>query len=192
LPGGDFNSKHTLWRSRLTTTKGRELAKVLQAKNYSYLSTGSPTYWPTDVNKIPDILDVFIVHGIYPTYADVESSFDLTSDLNPIIVTISTIIVIRRPAPRLYTSNTNSEIYKSEVRVKMSTTMNLETCEDIEIATSTFIGILRYAVKAATPKRNPSSPVSILSSDIKLLVATKRTARSKWQKPMLQMKDEYF
>jgi hypothetical protein len=40
--GGDFNSKNTLWGSRLTTTKGRELAKVFQAQNYSYLSTGTP------------------------------------------------------------------------------------------------------------------------------------------------------
>jgi hypothetical protein len=28
LAGGDFNSKNTLWGSRLITTKGRELAKV--------------------------------------------------------------------------------------------------------------------------------------------------------------------
>jgi len=42
--GGDFNSKHTLWGSRLTTAKGRELAKLLQANNYYFISTGSPTY----------------------------------------------------------------------------------------------------------------------------------------------------
>jgi len=29
LAGGDFNSKNTLWGSRLITTKGRELAKVI-------------------------------------------------------------------------------------------------------------------------------------------------------------------
>jgi len=60
LAGGDFNGKNTLWGSRLTTNKGRELAKVVQAKNYSHLSTGSPTYWPTHVNKIPELLDFLI------------------------------------------------------------------------------------------------------------------------------------
>jgi hypothetical protein len=44
LAGGDFNNKNMLWGSRLTTTKGRKLAKVIQAQNYSYLLTGSPTY----------------------------------------------------------------------------------------------------------------------------------------------------
>jgi predicted nucleic acid binding AN1-type Zn finger protein len=79
LAGGDFNSKNTLWGSRLTTTKGREMAKVIKAKIYSYLSTGSPIYWPTDANKVPDILDFFITNGISTTYADIQASYDLTS-----------------------------------------------------------------------------------------------------------------
>ena len=46
IAGGDYNSKHTVWGSRLTTTttKGRELSEVIQEKNYSFLSTGTPTY----------------------------------------------------------------------------------------------------------------------------------------------------
>jgi hypothetical protein len=55
--GGDYNSKHTIWGSRLITTKGRELLQVIRNKNYKFLSTGSPIYWPTDNQKIPDLLD---------------------------------------------------------------------------------------------------------------------------------------
>jgi hypothetical protein len=44
IAGGDYNTKNTLWGSRLTTTKGRELENVLQANNYTSLSVGSPTY----------------------------------------------------------------------------------------------------------------------------------------------------
>jgi hypothetical protein len=40
-----------MWGSRLTTTKGRELAKTTEANNYSFLSTGEPIYWPMDPNK---------------------------------------------------------------------------------------------------------------------------------------------
>ena len=46
--GGDFNCKHLLWGSRLTTTRGRELAKAIHATNCFPLSTGTPTYWPAD------------------------------------------------------------------------------------------------------------------------------------------------
>ncbi|XP_017762403.1 PREDICTED: tigger transposable element-derived protein 1-like [Eufriesea mexicana] len=52
IVGGDFNSKNTLWGSRLTTAKGKELAKLLQEKKYAFLSSGTPTYWPTDPIKI--------------------------------------------------------------------------------------------------------------------------------------------
>jgi len=79
--------------------KGRELSKVLQEKNYSFLSTGSPTYWPTDDNKIPDLLDFFITNGISTTYVDIQASYDLTSDHTPIIATISTSITVRQPPP---------------------------------------------------------------------------------------------
>jgi len=104
LAGGDFNRKHTLWGSRLTTTKGRELAKLLQANNYSFLSTGSPTYWPTDTNKTPDLLAFFITNGISKNYPEVEASYDLTSDHSPTIATLSMSIKNRQPPPRLHTS----------------------------------------------------------------------------------------
>jgi hypothetical protein len=180
LAGGDFESKNNLWGSRLVTTIGRELAKVIQAQNYSYLSTGSLKYWPTNANKMPDLLDFFITNGISATYADVQPSYDLTSDHSPITVTISTTIVVQQPAPRLHTSNTNWGTYKTVVRDKVNPAMKLKTCEDIEIATIKFIGILQQAARAATPKRHPLSPASNLPSEIKCLVAIKRRARSKW------------
>jgi hypothetical protein len=80
VAGGDYNSKHTLWGSRLITTKGRELRKIMQKQKYSYLSTGTPTYWPKDSNKIPDLLDFFAINGISSEYMEVEASYDLSSD----------------------------------------------------------------------------------------------------------------
>jgi len=71
IAGGDFNSKSTLWGSRLKATKGRELEKVIQAQNYTPLSAETPTYWPKDANKIPDLLDFFVSSGISPSYTDI-------------------------------------------------------------------------------------------------------------------------
>jgi hypothetical protein len=64
IAGSDYNNKHTPWGSRLTTKKGRELSKIIQEKNYSFPSTGTPTYWTTDGNKITDLLDFFVSSGI--------------------------------------------------------------------------------------------------------------------------------
>jgi len=130
IPGwGDFNSKHTLWGSRLITTTVHELAKLIQTNNFSYLSTGSPTYWPTDPNKTPDLLDFFITYGIPTNYAEVEASYDLTSDHSPIIATISTTVMSRQPSPRLHTHQTNWDTYKSIIRENVEPRPKLKTRE---------------------------------------------------------------
>jgi hypothetical protein len=86
--------ENTLWGSRLTTSKGRELAKLNQVKNYSYLSTGPPTYWLTDENKFPDLLDFFITNGISSIFTDLQSSYDVTSKHSPITATLSTSLIV--------------------------------------------------------------------------------------------------
>ena len=87
--GGDFNAKHTQWGSRLITTKGKELLGALRQLNCEALSTGKPTYWPTDTNKIPDLIDFFIVKNISNSYLQIEEGWDMDSDHSPIILTMS-------------------------------------------------------------------------------------------------------
>ena len=55
---GDYNSKHTLWRSRITTLRGRTLEKYIRNNNLNILSTGRPTYWPIELNKKPDLYSI--------------------------------------------------------------------------------------------------------------------------------------
>lgn len=64
LVGGDYNAKHSIWGARITTTKGRELLKSIQSNNLIFLTTRQPTYWPSDPNKIPDLLDFCIAKGL--------------------------------------------------------------------------------------------------------------------------------
>jgi hypothetical protein len=87
---GNYNCKQALWGSRLVTTKERELASLIRTHNYSFLSTGTPTYWPTDPNKLPYLLDFFIISKNSPFNTEIQPSYDLSSDHTPIITTIST------------------------------------------------------------------------------------------------------
>jgi len=77
IVGGDFNAKNTHWGSRLTTTKGRELLRAIQEARCEALSTGKPTYWPTDPGEIPDLIDFFIIKNIPANYLQIEESHDL-------------------------------------------------------------------------------------------------------------------
>ena len=44
--------------------KSRELFHAIIALNLSVISTDQPTYWPSDKNRIPDLLDFVVTEGI--------------------------------------------------------------------------------------------------------------------------------
>jgi exonuclease III len=117
IAGGDFNSKHTLWGSRLITNKGRELTKVLHENSYSPLSTSTPTYWPTYPGKVPD-LDFFVTSGISKSYMEIEFNLDLSSDHTPVITTISTTIMTTKKIPKLHTAKPTGKNTELSVMVK--------------------------------------------------------------------------
>jgi hypothetical protein len=169
IAGGDYNSKHIQWGSRLTTAKDRELSKVLQEQNHSFLSTGSPTCWPTDANKIPDLLDFFITNGISTTYVEIQASYDLTSDHTPIIATLSTNVTVRQPPPQLHTTQTNWETYRNLVRDKVNLAIKLKDSEEVERAIDPFISVavtqLKKPLQPGTPNAQPTTyPVKLRDS----------------------------
>jgi hypothetical protein len=181
LAGGDYNCKNTLWGSRPNTTKGRGLARVIQAHNFSFFSSGAPNYWPTDPNKIPD-LDFFIASGISSAYTEVKPCYDLSSDHTPVIITIITTITSKRAAPRLHSTRTVWAVYKAVIREKLRDKLNLKRKEDIEAAITAFIGIFQQAAKLATPILKQTYTPYNPPSEIKRLIAIKRTVRTKWHK----------
>jgi hypothetical protein len=69
--------------SRLITTKGREVYKSVADTGYE-ISTGKPTYWPTEPKRNPDLIDFFVVKNISTNYIKIEEGFNPKSDHSPI------------------------------------------------------------------------------------------------------------
>jgi hypothetical protein len=82
IEGGDYYAKYADWGSRLISFKGRELLKTMESKNLNRLSTGEPTYWPSDRNKLPDLRDFCVTKGIHQDFAVAKSCRNLSSDLD--------------------------------------------------------------------------------------------------------------
>ena len=99
LAGGDYNAKHTHWGSRLTAPRGRELLKAMQKENLMYVSTGEPTYWPSDKRKVPNHLDFGIMKGIPAHSIQAVAGFDLSSDHSPVLLTMHTRITPQTRPP---------------------------------------------------------------------------------------------
>ena len=62
--GGDFNDKNVHWGSRLTNPKGKEMLKASNDTGCDFISTRKPTYWPTDPQKLPDLINFFLLWKI--------------------------------------------------------------------------------------------------------------------------------
>lgn len=52
-------------------------------------SAKEPTYWPTDPDKVPDLLDFFIVKGILGCNIFMENITDLSSDHTSVLMNLS-------------------------------------------------------------------------------------------------------
>jgi hypothetical protein len=95
-------------------------------KEKPFVSTGTPVQWPTDENKIPDLLDFFVTNGTSSTYTDIQSSYDLTSDHSPITATLSTSAIVRKPTPRLHTSETKWDTCRQIIQYKVNLSIKLK------------------------------------------------------------------
>jgi hypothetical protein len=181
LAGGDYNSKNLLWGSQLTTTKGKELAQLMKDNNYSFISSGSPTYWPTYPAEIPDLLDFFITKGISLAYTETVSTFELSSDHTPIITTISTSVINRHNTPRLHNHKTNWEKYREEITNNINLQIKLKNSEDLALAIETITKVMQQATTHTTLPLEPQKGTKNTSLDIKLLLKEKGKARAIWQ-----------
>ena len=60
--------------------------KYIRNNNLNILSIGTPTYWPTDLNKKPDLLDFAVTRGLNTNKLKITPNLELSSDHTPIIM----------------------------------------------------------------------------------------------------------
>jgi len=93
----------------------------MQEENHLHLSSGEQTYWPSDPNKLPDLLDFFITKGTS------IMQLELTSDHTPIIGTISTTVIYKSPKPPLYNNSTDWGLFQENFRNNLRLKIGLKT-----------------------------------------------------------------
>ena len=94
----------------VTTTKGGDLFQVAPETGCAFVSTGTTTYWPTDTNKIPDVIYFFITRKISRNFIEIEARS--SSDHSPIYLTISKTVIKKELNLKLYNKNTDWTSFK--------------------------------------------------------------------------------
>ena len=181
LAGRDYNAKHSHSGSRLTTPRVRELFKAMQAETLSHVSTGEPTYWPSDRRKVPNLLDFGVVKRFPVKSLHAESSFDLSSDHTPGIITKHSRIIPQTSPPTLSTKTTNWETLRNPTRENLNLHVPLKANGDIENYVHQFVQIIQQAAWSCTPNphKYPSVHKCHRRSNRKIL--DKRKLRKRWK-----------
>jgi endonuclease/exonuclease/phosphatase family metal-dependent hydrolase len=182
IAGGDYNAKHTDWGSRLITPRGREVLKTMEQLKLHHLSTGEPTYWPSDCNKLPDLLDFCVTKGIPSASASVRSCFDLSSDHSPVLITLNLCALNQAPRSRLCTSKTNWDYFRQLITENLTLRVPLKTETQIKDAVKYFNDIIQWAGWNATPEHTYIPPSHDCPIVIKQKLAQKRRLRKEWHR----------
>ena len=191
LAGGDYNAKHTIWGSRLISPKGRQLKLAIDSLHLNVFSTGEPTYWPTDINKTPDLIDFFIGKGLASTNVSCDSCYDLSSDHSPIILHLEKDIKRNAPPCYLHNSKTDWLLFQNFVEDTIDTNVILKTEDDIIAAVEHFNTCVQNAAWNSTPQIRKNNS-SIFPTNITDLISAKRKARKKWQQTRFPLDKKHF
>lgn len=183
IAAGDFNAKHPYWGSRLTTSRGRQLIKVIWDSGYDISSCGQPTYWPTDRRKVPDLIDFAITKNINRNKISSSAVQDLSSDHSPVIVEYLSVVKFDKVTVNLTNKQTNWIKYKKYISSHLIIQTSLNNESEINLALKNFNNLLIEAAKVATPAFTvKNSPKKILSSsELDYAVTEKRRLRRYWQ-----------
>lgn len=180
--GGDFNAKHTHWASRLTTPKGKELFQACNEEKCEIMSTGKPTYWPADINKIPDLIDFFIIKNISLNYLKVEESCDLHSDHSPIMLILNSSVVLKETPPRLTSKETDWEYFQYNLENRIELSVPIKTKQQLDDEVERLTKDIQQSAWNSTPEI-PSKRTrnNIQPKEIRMLIQEKRKLRRKWK-----------
>jgi hypothetical protein len=150
-----------------------------------HLSTGEPTYWPSDRNKLPHLFDFCVTKGILHDSALTRSCFDLSSGHSPVLITLNLRGLHQAPQPTLCNRKTNWDYFRHLLSTNLTLHVPLKTDAQIEDAVKYFTDIIQWAGWTAIPK-NTYTPSS---SDCPIFIKQKLAEKKKTPKRMAPQPD---
>lgn len=180
IVGGDFNAKNLIWGSRLTSPKGKELLSAIQEIGCDFISTGKPTYWPTDRNKIPDLIDFFITKNVSYNFLQIDENHELHSDHTAILLTLSETIIKKPININLCNKYTDWISFKMYLEDKINLQVPIKTKDELDMEVKLFIENIQNAAWLSTPEIRTKLKGNNYPAEIKTLLSEKRKARKKW------------
>jgi hypothetical protein len=152
----------------------------MEKLNLLHLSTGEPTYWPSDPKRLPDLLDFCVIKGIPHDSALTRSCFELSSDHSPVLISLNLRALHHAPQPTLCNRKTNWDYFRHLITTNLTLHVPLKTEAEIEDAVKYFTDLIQWAGWTATPEITCTPSSYDYPLPIKQKLAEKRRLRKEW------------
>jgi hypothetical protein len=183
--GGDFNSKHINWGSRYTNTRGRILHNSIFKNNITFISPDTPTYWPPQANRLPDVLDFFLTKIPRHLNTHIKNLNELSSDHTPVLLTCEAVPELNT-RQTLSSGPTNWDQFQHNLDKQISLNIPLKIHAQINNAVNQLTTVIQNSISSSSSSvtPNPSNQkkkLNTLPIYIIELIKAKRRARATWQ-----------
>lgn len=181
IAGGDYNSKHQQFGCRVTTPRGNALYNCVTSKRLFCYSPNEPTYYPTDPQRQPDILDVFVSSRFLP-YHLISVLPDLSSDHSPVMLTIDSQPLHINPRESLTVGAVNWNQFRDMLDNTTHLSVRLKTQTEVENAVEMFTQQVQEACWVSSNHHSSTSgAVQNIPLYIREMIVAKRRCRRAWQ-----------
>ena len=143
------------------------------------MSTGKPTYWPTDTNKIPDLIDFFIVRNISTNFITIDEGWDMNSDHSPIMLTMSENIIKKEPKPILVNKYTDWISFKTDLENTINLAVRPQNEQQLDEQIEILINNIQQAAWNNTPSIKKRTVGNNYPKEIKELIKEKKKIKTK-------------
>lgn len=184
IVAGDLNAKHITWNSLKNNKSGLTLRNNATANGYQVYGPTQPTHFPAYYKHAPDVLDIMLTSQLTPDFS-LKSVAELTSDHNPLIITLSETST-KEQEPRLFYNyrkanwNRFRELLTNENK---EDTEPITTRDELDSQAARYTANLQQAMKETIPKLAAKRVTKFdLPPGLIRSVAIKNAARRLWQR----------
>jgi hypothetical protein len=107
-------------------------------KKKQRLSMGEPAYWPSERNKLPDLVDFCVTKRVPQDSAVAKSCFDLSSDHLPVLIALTAHALNQQKQPSSSNRHTNWDDIRHLINERLALNVSLKTEEDIKATVKFF------------------------------------------------------
>lgn len=179
IVAGDLNAKHPLWHSRCSNAAGIILYNHAVNDDYTVTAPDTQTLFPGVTSHRPDVLDIALIR-LPQLSCDVTNLNELSSDHNPVLLTLSNSPITSTPPQNLRCVNWSK--YLRKIGSLSPSNQPIRTPVDIDAALDHFSASILTAVNDSTYIKKNRTFKNSLPPEIVEEIETKNRLCREWQR----------